>query len=50
MKMAITSPAVTAFQGKLYVCGGAVLEDGDGIDCVQVSLFNLNNYGKLTNY
>ena len=23
------------FQGCLYVCGGAILEDGDGIDLVQ---------------
>ena len=38
MKMALTSPAVAACQGKLYVCGGAILEDGDGIDLTQVQL------------
>lgn len=36
MKLALTSPAIAACQGKLYVCGGAILEDGDGIDMVQV--------------
>lgn len=36
MTLALTSPAVAACHGKLYVCGGAVLEDGDGIDHVQV--------------
>ncbi|XP_077979712.1 kelch-like protein 24 [Glandiceps talaboti] len=35
MKMAVTSPAVVAHEGLLYVTGGAVLEDGDGIDLVQ---------------
>ena len=35
MKMAVTSPAVVALDGALYVCGGAILEDGDGIDLVQ---------------
>ncbi|XP_075225417.1 kelch-like protein 24 isoform X2 [Lycorma delicatula] len=35
MKMAITSPAVIAHDGMLYVTGGAVLEDGDGIELVQ---------------
>lgn len=35
MKMAVTSPAVVAHEGVLYVMGGAVLEDGDGIDLVQ---------------
>lgn len=35
MKMAVTSPAVVAHDGLLYVTGGAVLEDGDGIDLVQ---------------
>jgi len=33
--MAVTSPAVVALDGLLYVTGGAVLEDGDGIDLVQ---------------
>lgn len=37
MQLAITSPAVTSSNGKLYVCGGAILEDGDGMDQVQVS-------------
>ncbi|XP_029441731.1 kelch-like protein 20 isoform X1 [Rhinatrema bivittatum] len=36
MRMAVTSPAVTAHDGLLYVMGGAVLEDGDGMDLVQV--------------
>ncbi|KAK3862834.1 hypothetical protein Pcinc_031337 [Petrolisthes cinctipes] len=36
MTLALTSPAVAACHGKLYVCGGAVLEDGDGIDHVQM--------------
>lgn len=36
MKLSLTSPAVAACQGKLYVCGGAILEDGDGIDMAQV--------------
>ncbi|XP_078274655.1 kelch-like protein 24 isoform X2 [Rhinoraja longicauda] len=36
MKMAVTSPAVVAFGGLLYVAGGAVLEDGDGMNLVQV--------------
>ncbi|XP_002730985.1 kelch-like protein 24 [Saccoglossus kowalevskii] len=35
MKIAVTSPAVVAHEGLLYVTGGAVLEDGDGIDLVQ---------------
>nr|CAD7260558.1 unnamed protein product [Timema shepardi] len=35
MKMAVTSPAVVAHDGMLYVTGGAVLEDGDGIELVQ---------------
>ncbi|KAF4525766.1 hypothetical protein B566_EDAN002028 [Ephemera danica] len=35
VKMAVTSPAVVAHLGKLYVTGGAVLEDGDGIGLVQ---------------
>ncbi|XP_054287348.1 kelch-like protein 12 [Macrosteles quadrilineatus] len=35
MKMAVTSPAVIAHEGMLYVTGGAVLEDGDGIELVQ---------------
>lgn len=38
MKLSLTSPAVAACQGKLYVCGGAILEDGDGIDMAQVSI------------
>ena len=32
---AVTSPAVVAYNGAVYVCGGAILEDGDGIDVVQ---------------
>ncbi|XP_059834926.1 kelch-like protein 20 isoform X3 [Hypanus sabinus] len=36
MKIAVTSPAVVAFKGLLYVAGGAVLEDGDGMNLVQV--------------
>ncbi|XP_039631374.1 kelch-like protein 3 [Polypterus senegalus] len=36
MKMAVTSPAVVALDGLLYVTGGAVLEDGDGMDLAQV--------------
>ncbi|CAG0879520.1 unnamed protein product, partial [Darwinula stevensoni] len=35
MKLAVTSPAVVSHNGYLYVAGGAVLEDGDGIDKVQ---------------
>ncbi|KAK3091829.1 hypothetical protein FSP39_022975 [Pinctada imbricata] len=35
MKMALTSPAVVAVDGCLFVTGGAILEDGDGIDMVQ---------------
>ncbi len=35
MRMAVTSPAVVAHSGALYVCGGAILEDGDGIDAVR---------------
>ncbi|VDI02695.1 kelch-like protein 20, partial [Mytilus galloprovincialis] len=38
MKIALTSPACVSLNGMLYVTGGAVLEDGDGIDIVQ--LFN----------
>ena len=30
LKMAVTSPAVVAYEGSLYVTGGAILEDGDG--------------------
>ena len=33
--MAVTSPAVVACDGALYVTGGAILEDGDGIELVQ---------------
>ena len=33
--MAVTSPAVVAHDGALYVTGGAILEDGDGIELVQ---------------
>lgn len=36
VKMAVTSPAVVALRGRLYVTGGAVLEDGDGTDLAQV--------------
>uniref|UniRef100_G3PCF3 BTB domain-containing protein n=1 Tax=Gasterosteus aculeatus aculeatus TaxID=481459 RepID=G3PCF3_GASAC len=36
VKMAVTSPAVVALDGLLYVTGGAVLEDGDGTDLAQV--------------
>ncbi|XP_061605996.1 kelch-like protein diablo [Phyllopteryx taeniolatus] len=36
VKMAVTSPAVVALDGLLYVTGGAVLEDGDGTDLTQV--------------
>ena len=39
MNVALASPAVTAYQGRLYVCGGAILEDGDGVDHVQVIIF-----------
>ena len=35
LKMAVTSPAVVAHDGALYVTGGAILEDGDGIELVQ---------------
>ncbi|KAI5704377.1 hypothetical protein M8J76_013621 [Diaphorina citri] len=35
MKLAVTSPAVVAHEGMLYVTGGAILEDGDGIEQVQ---------------
>jgi len=35
LKMAVTSPAVVAYDGALYVTGGAILEDGDGIELVQ---------------
>ncbi|KAJ8318777.1 hypothetical protein KUTeg_003868 [Tegillarca granosa] len=35
IKIPLTSPAVIALEGFLYVTGGAVLEDGDGIDLVQ---------------
>ncbi|XP_067655054.1 kelch-like protein diablo [Haliotis asinina] len=38
MKMALTSPAVISLAGFVYVTGGAVLEDGDGID--KVSRYN----------
>ena len=40
MEQGLTSPAISACQGKLYVCGGAILEDGDGIECVQVGLLS----------
>ncbi|KAA8585075.1 hypothetical protein FQN60_003769 [Etheostoma spectabile] len=36
VKMAVTSPAVVALDGLLYVTGGAILEDGDGTDLAQV--------------
>ncbi|XP_056263451.1 kelch-like protein 2 isoform X2 [Pseudoliparis swirei] len=36
VKMAVTSPAVVAMDGLLYVTGVAVLEDGDGTDFTQV--------------
>ncbi|XP_051905488.1 kelch-like protein diablo isoform X2 [Hippocampus zosterae] len=36
VQMAVTSPAVVALDGLLYVTGGAVLEDGDGTDYTQV--------------
>ncbi|XP_048847325.1 kelch-like protein 17 isoform X3 [Brienomyrus brachyistius] len=36
VKMAVTSPAVVALDGLLYVTGGAILEDGDGTDLTQV--------------
>nr|WEX30467.1 Kelch-like protein 20a-A-3 [Carassius gibelio] len=36
VKMAVTSPAVVALDGLLYVTGGAVLEDGDGTNMAQV--------------
>jgi hypothetical protein len=36
--MAVTSPAVVALEGSLYVTGGAILEDGDGIELVQRSV------------
>ena len=39
MQLAITSPAVTSYNGKLYVCGGAILEDGDGMDQFQVNKY-----------
>jgi kelch-like protein 20/kelch-like protein 24/35 len=35
LKMAVTSPAVVAYEGSLFVTGGAILEDGDGIELVQ---------------
>ncbi|KAJ8877379.1 hypothetical protein PR048_021833 [Dryococelus australis] len=35
MRIAVTSPAVVSHDGMLYVTGGAVLEDGDGIELVQ---------------
>ncbi|CAG0916317.1 unnamed protein product [Notodromas monacha] len=35
LKLAVTSPAVVAHAGHLYVTGGAILEDGDGIELVQ---------------
>lgn len=35
LKMAVTSPAVVSHEGCLYVSGGAILEDGDGIELVQ---------------
>ncbi|GAB6025875.1 hypothetical protein CHUAL_014049 [Chamberlinius hualienensis] len=35
MQLALTSPAVVANRGRLYVTGGAILEDGDGIEMVQ---------------
>ncbi|KAL1457879.1 hypothetical protein WDU94_008061 [Cyamophila willieti] len=35
MRIAVTSPAVVAHEGMLYVTGGAILEDGDGIEQVQ---------------
>lgn len=35
LKMAVTSPAVVAYRGSLFVTGGAILEDGDGIELVQ---------------
>ena len=30
LKMAVTSPAVVAYEDSLYVTGGAILEDGEG--------------------
>ena len=36
MAMAMTSPAVTAYNGRLYVCGGAIHQEGDGMDQVLV--------------
>jgi N-acetylneuraminic acid mutarotase len=35
LKLAVTSPAVVAHGGTMYVTGGAILEDGDGIELVQ---------------
>ena len=35
LKIAVTSPAVVAHNMALYVTGGAILEDGDGIELVQ---------------
>ncbi|KAK9502604.1 hypothetical protein O3M35_011343 [Rhynocoris fuscipes] len=35
MKTALTSAAVVAADGMLYVTGGAILEEGDGIEMVQ---------------
>ncbi|XP_035231775.1 kelch-like protein 3 [Stegodyphus dumicola] len=35
MKLSLTCPATVGHEGHLYVTGGAVMEDGDGIDLVQ---------------
>lgn len=47
LKMAVTSPAVVALDGLLYVTGGAVLEDGDGIDLVQCFDPKTNSWKEL---
>ncbi|XP_076065534.1 kelch-like protein 24 isoform X2 [Oratosquilla oratoria] len=47
MNLAITSPAVVACQGKLFVAGGAILEDGDGIDWAQVYNPHTNTWEEL---
>ncbi|XP_051878526.1 kelch-like protein 20 [Pristis pectinata] len=47
MKIAVTSPAVVALQGLLYVAGGAVLEDGDGMNLVQVYNPKTNTWSEV---
>ncbi|XP_069761585.1 LOW QUALITY PROTEIN: kelch-like protein 3 [Narcine bancroftii] len=47
MKIAVTSPAVVTLYGLLYVAGGAVLEDGDGMNLVQVYNPKTNTWSEV---